>query len=88
MSRKPSPETQLRSARTELKQALADRARALTMCQDFRTRATKAEQECAEWKARFDLLLKRTPEQQMTVTGLPPPIFAPPYTTTAGEPNA
>ena len=28
-------------------------------CTEYRTRASKAEQECAEWKARFDLLLRQ-----------------------------
>ncbi len=62
MSRLPSIETQLRTAKAELKEqraALKTQAEAAAI---WRGRATKAEQEVAEWKTRFDLLLKRTPE--------------------------
>jgi len=62
VSRPPSAETQLRTAKSELKEqraALSAQAEATAI---WRGRATKAEQEVAEWKARFDLLLKRTPE--------------------------
>ena len=30
----------------------------------YRARATKAEQEVAEWRARFDALLARTPKEE------------------------
>lgn len=63
MGRAASPETQLRSARSEIKELqhlLDQQGRALT---EYRARTTRAEQEVAEWKGRFDLLLKRTPEK-------------------------
>jgi hypothetical protein len=60
--RKPSVETQLRLTRSELKRSMVDRLNLTNEVAGYRRRATKAEQECAEWKARFDLLLARTPE--------------------------
>jgi hypothetical protein len=59
--RKPSAETQLRLTRRELKASMVDRLNLTNEVSGYRRRATKAEQECAEWKARFDLLLSRTP---------------------------
>ena len=66
MSRKPSAETQVVKLKRELRAANEDRkllASALSAAQsltkDYRARSTKAEQECAEWRQRFDLLLKR-----------------------------
>jgi FtsZ-binding cell division protein ZapB len=57
--RKPSVETQLRGAKSQIA-ILQKEVRALTAQRDqYRVRATKAEQETAEWKARFDILLKR-----------------------------
>ena len=60
--RKPSVETQLGLTRSELKRSMVDRLNLTNEVAGYRRRATKAEQECAEWKARFDLLLARTPE--------------------------
>lgn len=69
MSKKPSPEQEIRNLKREVKQlrrAVADEhARAgVAMRQQLlgRARATKAEQEVAEWERRFDALLARTPE--------------------------
>lgn len=62
MGRVASPETQLRTARAEIKELEASLVTMRRSRDDYHARTTKAEQECKEWKARFDLLLKRTPE--------------------------
>lgn len=63
MSRAPSVETQLRNVKSELARE-EKRARQFASERDqYRIRATKAEQEVAEWKRRFDLLLERTPKE-------------------------
>lgn len=57
--RKPSAETQLRSALRDLKQVRG----ALELCklreEQYRARATKAEQEAKDWEKRFDALLAK-----------------------------
>jgi phage shock protein A len=60
--REPSPATEIRNLRRALAQTRDGAARAVSERDAFRARATKAEQEVAEWKRRFDLLLARTPE--------------------------
>lgn len=62
MSRKPSPETEVRYLRAELRREQKLHGHTKMDRDGYRTRATKAEQECAEWKRRFDVLLARTPE--------------------------
>lgn len=59
MSRQPSEATQLRAAKSEIRslEKALDQSRALT--RELNARATKAEQEAAEWKTRFDILLRR-----------------------------
>jgi hypothetical protein len=57
--RKPSAETTLRTARAELKRLQGDLTFALQDRDHFRRRATIAEQEAAEWRRRFDLLLSK-----------------------------
>lgn len=52
----------IRNTREELAQARFASAEHQRARDAFRARATQAEQECAEWKRRFDLLLARTPE--------------------------
>lgn len=59
MSRAPSEATQLKTAKRELKETKEALGRMQEMANAYRARASKAEQEVAEWKARFDLLLKR-----------------------------
>jgi len=59
MSKPPSDATLLRQAKRdniELQKLLMEARR---YRDEYRNRATKAEQECAEWKARFDLLLRQ-----------------------------
>ncbi len=58
--RKPSAETELRTVRRELKLCKAERTKDVTLMQQYRARATKAEQELATWKQRFDRLLWST----------------------------
>jgi hypothetical protein len=53
----------VRDVRRELKQ---ERARLIAAAQHgerYRSRAMKAEQDVADWKRRFDLLLARTPQE-------------------------
>jgi hypothetical protein len=62
MARQASVETRLRTALRAWKVASADSYEARKEAAGYRARATKAEQEVAEWKARFDALLARTPK--------------------------
>lgn len=59
MSKLPSDATLLRGVRRQLKETRG----ALELCkmqrEQYQIRATKAEQEAKEWKARFDALLQR-----------------------------
>lgn len=68
MSKPPSEATLLRQARSRIrfleKQLEAQKDQAAV----YRMRATKAETEAAEWKTRFDVLLRRDPPQ-VEVTG-------------------
>lgn len=64
MARLPSAETQLRSARSDLRAANKRAHELQGLAESYRLRATKAEQEAAEWKKRFDALLARTPPLQ------------------------
>jgi hypothetical protein len=59
MGRIASDATMLRAAKSELALAKKNCAVAIAQCNAYRVRATKAEQEVAEWKTRFDILLKR-----------------------------
>ena len=58
MSRLPSEKTQLASARREIRFLTQQRETVKAEREHYRVRATKAEQELAEWKARFDKLLE------------------------------
>ena len=57
MSREPSDKTKLRTLRRELLRVDSSMREAIQSKEAFRARATKAEQEVSEWKARFDALL-------------------------------
>lgn len=59
MGKQPSVETQLRTAKRDRKEALQLAAELRRDVGTYRARATKAEQEAAEWKARFDKLLEK-----------------------------
>jgi phage shock protein A len=58
MPRAPSEATQLRTTKALIKGLERELHQARQACADYRARATKAEQDVAEWKARFDQLLK------------------------------
>lgn len=59
MSKLPSEATQIRTLKSQLKRAEADIRVLMSKRDEYRARATKAEQEVAEWRARFDALLHR-----------------------------
>lgn len=59
MGKPPSIETQLKTARADLRRMDIELARANQQASAYRERATKAEQAVAEWKERFDILLRR-----------------------------
>lgn len=59
MSRPVSDATALRKAKADFAQLVKDCNTIRIERDTFRARATKAEQESAEWKARFDILLRR-----------------------------
>jgi hypothetical protein len=60
MPRVKSDATKLRIARSELRIARQSSMRAASELADLYNRAAKAEKEAAEWKARFDALLRVT----------------------------
>lgn len=62
MSRSPSDKTLLASERRISKELREQLRQASIDVSIYRGRAQKAEQELAEWKARFDKLLERTPK--------------------------
>lgn len=65
MSKQPSEATQIRNLNRDLRDRDAQLSRLKATVNEYRARATKAEQECAEWKRRFDLLLERTPVAEL-----------------------
>ncbi len=60
--RERSPKTIIAELRRELREAQRMRARALDETRFQVERANRAEQECREWKIRFDQVLARVPE--------------------------
>jgi len=60
MAGSPSAETQLKIVRREYKRTIENLQATKKESDEYRARATKAEQEVAEWKRRFDLLLSKT----------------------------
>lgn len=61
MSKPPSEKTKLANERRLVKRLRVELMDVQRSMNAYRSRATKAEQELAEWKARFDKLLERTP---------------------------
>ena len=57
MPRQPSTETQLRTAKADIRRLNIELQRAQQQVSAYRERATKAEQDAAQWKHRFDILL-------------------------------
>ena len=53
------PETEIRNLRRSVNDFSAALERECRRSADYQAPATKAERECAEWKARFDVLLRR-----------------------------
>lgn len=64
MSKLPSAETQLRRCKSDLHQTRAELRAAQQSASDYRARASQAEAEVAEWKRRFDALLKIVPPNE------------------------
>jgi ribosomal protein L10 len=56
--RQPSEKTQLATLRRDLRQSDSELRIVRAALTEYLARATKAEQELAEWKRRFDELLK------------------------------
>ena len=59
MSKLPSDATQLRSLKSEFNHPNRECASARQYRDMYRARAIKAEQDVAQWKERFDILLRR-----------------------------
>lgn len=59
MPREPSDATQIRNLKARCQVLESSFNSAIRQRDLYRMRATKAEQEVAEWKARFDALLHR-----------------------------
>lgn len=62
MSRQPSVDTQLRNAKSQLRETTRQLEIAREVCRRLEARASKAEREVAEWKGRFDSLLRAIPD--------------------------
>lgn len=58
MSKQPSDKTMLARLKRECKAIVRRHEEAMEQANHYRVRATKAEQEAAEWRALFDQLLK------------------------------
>ena len=62
--KKPSLQTQHRALKAQYKRTFDALQAANASVATYRNRATQAEQDAAEWKRRFDVLLARTSEIQ------------------------
>jgi hypothetical protein len=58
MSKAPSEKTQLVNARREIKELTFRCVELAKSSAEYRARATRAEQDVADWKMRFDKLLE------------------------------
>lgn len=61
MPRERKAATIIAELRRELKQAKAEHLRAVQLREEYRLRAAKAEGDAADWRRRFDELLRRVP---------------------------
>lgn len=61
-----SDATELRYARTEIRNLYDKLSDLETAARSYKARAERAEQECAEWKRRFDQLLARDLKETST----------------------
>lgn len=68
MSRKPSLETEVKNLRRELKRLKESEKLWVT----YRSRATQAEQQLAEWRQRFDFLLAISKKESDYIKSLAP----------------
>lgn len=59
MAKAQSEATQIRALKRELKNLQSTFTTVCILRDEYRARATKAEQEAAQWRERFDLLLRR-----------------------------
>ena len=66
--REPSAETKLRGMRSRVKHLELELLRARGESQSHQRRAQAAEKAAANWEARFDALLRRTPTQDGTAS--------------------
>lgn len=57
--RKPSPETELRTVKRQLREELALKHQYLREAMELRVQLNKAYAEAGEWKHRFDTLLAK-----------------------------
>jgi len=64
MSRVPSLETRFKNLQRSHTALGRELNTAKLAAESYRIRATKAEQECAEWRRRFDALLARDERQK------------------------
>ena len=64
MPREASAETKLRTAKADIRRLHIELNRANKSANEYRARAAKAEQEAAEWKQRFDILLRRDQQKK------------------------
>jgi outer membrane murein-binding lipoprotein Lpp len=58
VSRAPSEKTQLATAKRMVRDLQTEVRNLAAEVRGYRARATQAEQQCAEWKQRFDKLLE------------------------------
>lgn len=63
MSKPPSDATKLKTTQRDLRDTYTLLQNVRSERDTYRIRATRAEQEVSEWKARFDALLARTPKE-------------------------
>jgi len=66
--REPSAETQLRTMKGRVKLLESELLSARRESQNHQRRAQVAEKAAADWEARFDALLRRTPTQDGTAS--------------------
>lgn len=59
MSRKPSPETELRNLRRKLRETVSLKDQYQREAMVLRGQPNKAQAETGEWKRRFDMLLAK-----------------------------
>lgn len=65
------PETEIRNLKRQLKDEVAVAWTMRQQVEHYRVRAMKAEQELAEWKERFDVLLRAPYERERVYTDEP-----------------